>query len=143
MKIQTANSNAAILSELGSRIKRARIDQQLTQQALATKTGVSLRTISVIENGGDLRLGICSTFCEPLGIWKTSTPCCRSWQSIQRTTHPLAKNGSAFPSAAEEQKKQAPGNGVTRHDDRKSDSVGYANRNCCPARRQQCRRLPV
>jgi transcriptional regulator with XRE-family HTH domain len=56
MKIQTANSNAAILSELGSRIKRARIDQQLTQQALASRAGVAQRTISVIENGGDLRL---------------------------------------------------------------------------------------
>lgn len=56
MIIQTANSNAAILSELGTRIKRARIDRQLTQQALAAEAGVSLRTISVIENGGDLRL---------------------------------------------------------------------------------------
>lgn len=56
MKIQAANNNAAILSELGARIKRARIDQLLTQQALATKAGVALRTISVIENGGDLRL---------------------------------------------------------------------------------------
>ena len=56
MRIQIANSNAAILSELGGRIKRSRIDQQLTQQELATKAGVSLRTISVVENGGDLRL---------------------------------------------------------------------------------------
>lgn len=56
MKIQNANNNLAILAELGGRIKRARIDQKLTQQALATKAGVSLRTISVIENGGDLRL---------------------------------------------------------------------------------------
>lgn len=56
MKIHSANSNTAILSELGGRIKRARIDQQLTQQALAQKAGVALRTISVIENGGDLRL---------------------------------------------------------------------------------------
>lgn len=142
MRIQTANSNAAILSEFGGRIKRARIDQQLTQQALATKTGVSLRTISVIENGGDLRLGICSTFCELLGIWKTSTPCCRNWRSIQRTMHPLEKNGSAFLAAAESRKK-APGHGVTKHDDRESDSMGHANRNRCPSGRQQCRRLPA
>lgn len=57
MKIQIANSNAAILSELGSRIKRARMDQRLSQQELANQVGVSLRTISVIENGGDFRLG--------------------------------------------------------------------------------------
>ena len=56
MKIQSANSNTAILSELGGRIKRARIDQKMTQQALAIKAGVAQRTISVIENGGDLRL---------------------------------------------------------------------------------------
>ena len=56
MKIQTANSNASILLELGSRIKRARIDQRLTQQELAAKAGIAQRTISVIENGGDLRL---------------------------------------------------------------------------------------
>jgi len=56
MRIQTANSNAAILSELGGRIEQAKINQQLTQQARAAKAGVSLRTISVIENDGDLRL---------------------------------------------------------------------------------------
>ena len=56
MKIQSSNSNAAIRLELGSRLKKARMDRQLTQQELAEKAGISLRTVSVMENGGDFRV---------------------------------------------------------------------------------------
>ena len=42
--------------ELGARIKRNRIDMQLSQQDFAAKTGISTRTLSAAENGEDIRL---------------------------------------------------------------------------------------
>jgi transcriptional regulator with XRE-family HTH domain len=41
---------------LGSRIKEARVAAGLTQQALAFKAGIALRTLSHIENGEDTKL---------------------------------------------------------------------------------------
>lgn len=56
MKINSENNNSAVLSELGARIKRNRIDMQLSQQDFAAKTGISTRTLSAAENGEDIRL---------------------------------------------------------------------------------------
>ena len=42
--------------ELGARIKRNRIDMQLSQQDFAAKAGISTRTLSAAENGEDIRL---------------------------------------------------------------------------------------
>ena len=56
MKINSENNNSAVLSELGVRIKRNRIDMQLSQQDFAAKAGISKRTLSVAENGEDIRL---------------------------------------------------------------------------------------
>ncbi|MBQ1658418.1 MAG: helix-turn-helix domain-containing protein [Clostridia bacterium] len=56
MKINSENNNAAVLSELGARIKRNRIDMQLSQQDFAAKAGISTRTLSAAENGEDIRL---------------------------------------------------------------------------------------
>ena len=56
MKINSENNNSAVLSELGARIKRNRIDMQLSQQDFAAKAGISTRTLSVAENGEDIRL---------------------------------------------------------------------------------------
>ncbi|MCR5653184.1 MAG: helix-turn-helix domain-containing protein [Ruminococcus sp.] len=55
MKINMENNNTAILKELGSRIKRNRIDMQISQKDFAEKAGISTRTLSVAENGGDIR----------------------------------------------------------------------------------------
>ena len=56
MKINSENNNSAVLMELGARIKRNRIDMQLSQQDFAAKTGISTRTLSAAENGEDIRL---------------------------------------------------------------------------------------
>ena len=56
MRISVENSNPAILKELGARIKRGRIDMQISQADCAKKAGISVRTLSVAENGGDLRV---------------------------------------------------------------------------------------
>ena len=56
MKISSENNNPAVLRELGARIKRNRIDMQLSQQDFAAKTGISTRTLSAAENGEDIRL---------------------------------------------------------------------------------------
>ena len=50
MKINSENNNSAVLSELGARIKRNRIDMQLSQQDFAAKAGISTRTLSAAEN---------------------------------------------------------------------------------------------
>ena len=57
MKIVSVNSQSAILKELGSRIKRNRLDMQLSQQDFAQKAGISTRTLSSAENGDDIRFG--------------------------------------------------------------------------------------
>lgn len=56
MKISAENNNTAILKELGQRIKRSRVDMQLTQAAFAKKAGIAVRTLSTAENGGDIRI---------------------------------------------------------------------------------------
>ena len=56
MKISHDNSNTAIMSELGNRIKKNRLDMQMSQQEFAHRAGISTRTLSVAENGGDIRL---------------------------------------------------------------------------------------
>ncbi len=49
--------DAAILRELGDRLRRERLEQNLTQADLAKRTGVSRRTIQKTEEGrgGDAR----------------------------------------------------------------------------------------
>jgi len=44
-------SNPQIEQELGKRLKNRRLELNLTQTQLATKTGLSRRTITAIENG--------------------------------------------------------------------------------------------
>ena len=56
MKINSENNNSAVFRELGARIKRNRIDMQLSQQDFAAKAGISTRTLSSAENGEDIRL---------------------------------------------------------------------------------------
>ena len=56
MKINSENNNSAVLRKLGARIKRNRIDMQLSQQDFAAKAGISTRTLSAAENGEDIRL---------------------------------------------------------------------------------------
>jgi transcriptional regulator with XRE-family HTH domain len=51
MKIEAHLTDPAILQELGERLARARIDLNLTQAALAERSGVAKRTIERLESG--------------------------------------------------------------------------------------------
>jgi transcriptional regulator with XRE-family HTH domain len=44
-------SNPQIEQELGKRIKRHRVERNLSQSEIATRSGLSRRTITAIENG--------------------------------------------------------------------------------------------
>ena len=44
-------SNPQIEQELGKRLKRKRLDLNLSQTEVATRSGLSRRTITAIENG--------------------------------------------------------------------------------------------
>jgi len=56
MKLQSLNSDTAVLTELGARIGRARVHGNRTQQQLATAAGVGKRTVERIEAGGSIQL---------------------------------------------------------------------------------------
>lgn len=56
MKLSGYESDAAILAELGSRIKARRIASNLTQAELARKCGTSLSTLVRMEQGDDVKV---------------------------------------------------------------------------------------
>jgi len=58
MKIDETISTQQILSELGNRIKKQRIELGLTQNELAVKSGIHVRTLSNLENGYDVTLSV-------------------------------------------------------------------------------------
>ena len=51
MKITKQATDEAILSELGGRLARARLERNLTQAQLAAEAGVSKRTVERLESG--------------------------------------------------------------------------------------------
>ena len=51
MKITSQVSDEIVLEELGARVSRVRLSQNLTQAALAEKAGVSKRTLERLESG--------------------------------------------------------------------------------------------
>ena len=57
--IQIEMSDAAILRELGGRLKKTRLNQNITQQKVADDSGVSLKTVKNLESG---RSGTLTTF---------------------------------------------------------------------------------
>lgn len=56
MKIYGNENNVFLLKEIGIRIHNLRINMNLSQEELATLSGVGLRTISRIENGENTNL---------------------------------------------------------------------------------------
>ena len=54
MKINYFYSTEEILTELGRRIKEARIAMTITQKEMSERTNLSQRTISNLENGKDV-----------------------------------------------------------------------------------------
>jgi putative transcriptional regulator len=51
MNFNLSLSDTAVLRELGSRLAQYRLNQNLTQERLAHEAGISLRTLTRIENG--------------------------------------------------------------------------------------------
>ncbi len=68
MKITKQLTDTAILEEFGNRLARARIDQQLTQAALANQAGVSKRTVERIEAGASAQMSSCIRIFRVLGL---------------------------------------------------------------------------
>lgn len=56
MQITKQSTDQAVLSELGERIARSRLDRNLTQAELAAKAGVSKRTVERMESGESVQL---------------------------------------------------------------------------------------
>ena len=54
VRITFFSSTEEVLSELGRRMKAARINASVTQKQMAENTGLSLKTISNLENGKDV-----------------------------------------------------------------------------------------
>ncbi len=54
MKITFYSSTSEVITEIGRRLKEARLAVPLTQQDLAKLTNLSQRTISSLENGNDV-----------------------------------------------------------------------------------------
>ena len=51
MTISARDTNAAVLEKLGSRLRRARLDRNLNQAALAEEAGIGRATLQRIEDG--------------------------------------------------------------------------------------------
>ena len=51
MKITKQATDKAVLSELGGRLARVRLDRNLTQAQLAEQAGISKRTVERLETG--------------------------------------------------------------------------------------------
>jgi len=68
MPINYFSSNEEILNKIGLRIKALRIDENLSQSELASRTGVSERTIGNLESGKDVSLSTLISVMRVLGI---------------------------------------------------------------------------
>lgn len=55
MKIEAANSDEAVLKEIGRRLARTRLERNLSQEQLALEAGVSKATIERLEAGEPVR----------------------------------------------------------------------------------------
>lgn len=68
MKINFYSSTNEVLSEIGSRIKAARIALPATQKEMAERTGLSQRTIGNLETGKDVSFSTVIDVLRALGL---------------------------------------------------------------------------
>ena len=68
MDISELLSDEAILTELGQRIARTRIEQRLTQAEAAVQAGISKRTLERIESGASTQLSSFIRILRVLGL---------------------------------------------------------------------------
>jgi transcriptional regulator with XRE-family HTH domain len=68
MKINQSLSDEAILGELAARVRRARLDQSLTQADLAAAAGLSRPTVERFESAGVANLATLIRILRALGL---------------------------------------------------------------------------
>ena len=68
MQLTRLMTDEAILTELGQRLARQRIDQQITQAQLAHQSGVSKRTVERIEAGASTQMASIIRICRVLNL---------------------------------------------------------------------------
>ena len=68
MTISNEMTDSAIVTELGVRLARLRLDRNLTQTELAAQAGVSKRTVERAEAGGSTQLANFVRLCRALEI---------------------------------------------------------------------------
>ena len=68
MTISSFHTDETILTELGERIARTRIDRQFTQAVMAEQAGVSKRTVERIEAGASTQLSSVLRVLRVLGL---------------------------------------------------------------------------
>ncbi|HKH78614.1 MAG TPA: helix-turn-helix transcriptional regulator, partial [Solirubrobacteraceae bacterium] len=56
MKIENDLTDESVLSELGARLERVRLERNLTQRELAARAGVAYKAIQRIEAGESVKL---------------------------------------------------------------------------------------
>lgn len=56
MRIENGNSDKTVLDELGARLARTRLEQNISQAQLAATAGVSKSTVERIETGREVKL---------------------------------------------------------------------------------------
>lgn len=66
--MDTEQSNAKILKELGARLRQQRASRNIDQATLAYESGVSLRTLSRLENGHSVSFEAVIRVMRALGI---------------------------------------------------------------------------
>lgn len=68
MQLSKLMTDDAILTELGRRLARRRLDHQLTQAALAHQAGVAKRTVERIEAGASAQMASVIRVCRVLDL---------------------------------------------------------------------------
>lgn len=56
------------LARTGAKVKELRLAAELSQQTLATRAGVALRTLTRVEQGEDTRFGTLAALAAGLGV---------------------------------------------------------------------------
>ncbi len=71
MKIERYLTDEAVLSELGSRLERTRLERNLTQRELAAEAGVERKAVQRIEAGESVKLTSFIRVLRALGLLDT------------------------------------------------------------------------
>ena len=134
MKINSENNNSAVLRELGARIKRNRIDMQLSQQDFAAKAGISTRTLSAAENGEDIRLSSLIRILRTLNCLENLDTLLPELAFDPESYRTLGRERKRV-SRANESKDTSEwnGNGAMKNDLCRSYVMGNKDRHCCTA----------